>query len=252
MAKIMVLGSSAEFPLPRTKSNKFADYLDIQNYQKSFALHCDPLCTSAKKGDKDRRTRSCLAIALKNKVILLDAGPDILYQLRKYQLKADLVFVSHAHPDAAYGLRYLKNFHPPPQIFSEKLGNIKPGRVLRIFGIKILPFRIPHSKIAPYTGLKIWLPKTVIYASDMAALTGLKKYFQDCDILFADGSILKRNLPGHLSITNQLKFYKRWRLPRVIFTHLGHKTLSHENLQEFIKSRYQNAEVAYDGMVILA
>jgi phosphoribosyl 1,2-cyclic phosphodiesterase len=68
--------------------------------------------------------------------------------------------------------------------------------------------------------------------------------------LFADGSILRRNLGGHLSITNQLKIYKKWRLKRVIFTHIGHNTLPHEDLVKYVKGQYKNADVAYDGLAI--
>jgi len=248
MAKIIVLGSSAEFPLPRTRTNRFKDYLDIVGYQRKFKLHDDRLCNSAKKGGKDRRTRSCLALVMTGgKTILFDAGPDIKYQLKKYRLKPDAVFISHSHPDADYGLRYLKGV----RVFSEKVGNIKHDKPIKVFGVKILPFRVVHSKIAPYTGYRVWIGgRGFVYLTDMASTTGISKYVKGCDILFADGSILKRNLGGHLSMTNQLKIYKRWRLKRVVFTHIGHDTLPYGDLVKYIKGRYKNADVAYDGMVI--
>jgi ribonuclease BN (tRNA processing enzyme) len=265
MAKIIVLGSSAEFPLPRTKTNKFEDYLDIVSYQRGFELHDDPLCSSAKKGGKDKRTRSSLVLVVDGKVILFDAGPDIKYQLKKYHLKPTAVFVTHEHPDANYGLRYLKNV----TIFSEKEGNVVLNRPIKILGTEILPFRVIHSRVAPYTGclIKIKNPrrgptgrtlrgrqkskiKKIAYLTDMSSARNIRKYVEDCDILFADGSILKRNLGGHLSITNQLKIYKKWRLKRVIFTHIGHDTLPHKDLVKYVKGRYKNADVAYDGMVI--
>lgn len=270
MAKIIVLGSSAEFPLPRTKSNKFEDYLDIEKYRFSFDLHDDPVCQSAKKGGKNRRTRACLALILEGKVILFDAGPDIRCQLKRYGLRPDVVFVTHAHPDADYGLRYLKNINPVRdgsevhqasyygvKVYSEKLGNIRPNSSIEIFGVRIFAFRATHSRIAPFLGYKVFLPaknspvfKNFVYLTDMASLSGIAKLVKDCDILFADGSILKRNLSGHLAILEQLKFYKRWQLKRVIFTHIGHRTLPHEELSKFLKARYKKAEVAYDGMTI--
>lgn len=252
MVKIVVLGSSAEFPLPRTKTNKFEDYLDISGYQRKFKLHDDPLCNSAKKGGRDRRTRSSLALVIGGKVILFDAGPDIRYQLKKYHLKPTTVFISHSHPDADYGLRYLKS----TPIFSEKLGNIVPNRPIKLLEVEVLPFRVIHSKIAPYLGYRVQLEtrncklKTFAYITDMASLKNIGRYLKSCDILFADGSILKRNLGGHLSITNQLKTYKKWRLKKVIFTHIGHNTLPHKDLVKYVRGRYKNADVAYDGMVV--
>ena len=43
-----IIGSSALFPLPRTKTNVFADYLDIENYEKHFTLHDDRFAIAPK------------------------------------------------------------------------------------------------------------------------------------------------------------------------------------------------------------
>ncbi len=251
MNKIVILGSSAAFPLPRTKTNQFKDYLDIAGYQRNFKLHDDPLCNSAKSGGKDKRTRACIALIYGKSVILFDAGPDIRHQLRQHRLKPDAVFISHAHPDADYGLRFL----PGARVFSEKSGNIQPGKKIEIFGVKVTPFRVPHSHIVPYVGYRVSLKtaagtKTFVYMTDLASLEGVGRYARNSDILFADGSILKRNLPGHLSITNQLAIYKKWRLKRVIFTHIGHDTLPHGQLLKYARSIYPKTNIAHDGMVI--
>jgi len=247
MAKIIILGSSAEFPFPRTKTNKFKDYLDIIGYQKKFELHDDSHCNSAKKPGKDRRTRSCLALVTKQGTILFDAGPDIRYQLKKYHVKPDVVFVTHEHIDANWGLKYLKS----AKVFSQKIGNIKHGKVLELYGVKILPFKARHSATAPATGYRVTVgSKSFVYLTDMSSVVGIKKYISDVDIFFADGSILDINLRGHLSIFNQLKFYKKWGLKKVFFTHIGHRTPPYKNLVKLIKGRYKHTGVAYDGMVI--
>jgi len=249
MTKITVLGSSAIFPFPRTQTNLFEDYLDIEHYQKNIPLHNDPLCSAAKKGRRDRRTRSCLAIQHAGRLILLDAGPDILYQLKRARLpKPDAICITHAHPDANYGLKYLDNV----PVYSETSRTLRAGRSFSLFGLTITPFRVRHALNTPTVGFLLHLPrnKKIIYATDMASLNGLKKYFQQADTALVDGSILKRSFGGHLSIINQLKTYKRWGLKRVLFTHIGHATLPHKELQKFVKSKYKNTDVAYDGMVI--
>lgn len=248
MAKIIVLGSSAIFPLPRTVSNAFEDYLEITRYARVFELHHDALCMSAKKGGKDKRMRSCMALRLKSgETILFDAGPDIRYQLKREGVHPDAVFITHAHSDADYGLRYLKRV----PIFSEKLGTITPGRAVRIGNAHILPFRVVHAANVPCVGYQIKVGGAcMVYVSDMASVRGIKRYVRKSNIYFADGSILKRNLPGHLSIVNQLRHYKKWRLKRVIFTHIGHSTIPHADLVKYIQRRYRHAEVAYDGMKI--
>lgn len=266
MAKIIILGSSASNPLPRTETNRWKDYLDIRNYMRKFSakggsaaggkLHDDELCKSAQNGGKDRRTRACLAIVNRGKVILFDAGPDIKEQLRREKIKLSsvkAVFITHNHPDASFGLRHLPK---TVKIFSEKEGTIKHNKVMDVFGLKILPFRVVHSKLAPYAGYKIELRskklevRSFVYISDLSSTRGLKKYVQDADILFADGSILKRDLKLHLSMLKQLRIYKQWKLKRVIFTHIGHATMKHNDLVKFLRGRYKNTDVAYDGMVV--
>lgn len=248
MVKLIILGSSAIFPLPRAQTKLFEDYLDIESYQKNLPLHDDRLCNAAKKGGKDRRTRACLAIQHKNKLILLDCGPDIKYQLKREGLpQPDAICTTHAHPDANYGLKYFAN----AQIYSETAGTMKAGRSFNLFSIKILPFRVRHASNTPTVGFLISLPtKKILYATDMASLSGLKKYFQSADLVFCDGSILQRSFGGHLAIVNQLKTYKKWKLKRVFFTHIGHATLPHNELRNFVKNKYKNADVAYDGMRI--
>lgn len=251
MPRIIVLGSSAVFPLPRTVSNKFEDYLDIEKYQHNFELHKDKLCIAAKRGGKDLRTRASLALVLPQGTILFDAGPDVQYQLRKFKIKPQAVFISHNHIDACFGLQFLQNV----KIYSEKLGTIKPGRVVEIFGTQITPFRVIHSYTASCLGYRVVVKCrrkifSFVYISDIASVRGVKKFAQTADVCFADGSILQRDLGGHLSIVNQLKFYKQWDLKKVYFTHIGHATKPHEELRAFVKGRFKNADVAYDGLVL--
>ncbi|MBI2038097.1 MAG: MBL fold metallo-hydrolase [Candidatus Magasanikbacteria bacterium] len=249
MTKLTVLGSSSIFPFPRTQSNLFEDYLDIEHYQKNFPLHDDSLCNEAKKGEKNRRTRSCLAIQHNGYLILLDSGPDILYQLRRAKLpKPDAIFITHNHPDANYGVKYLAN----ALLYSESAKTMRAGHPVNLFGIKILPFRVHHARNTPTVGFLVRFPngKKIIYATDMSSLGGLKKYFQQANMALVDGSILKRSFGGHLAIISQLKTYKKWRIKSVLFTHIGHSTLPYKELRVFVKNKYKNTDVAYDGMTI--
>lgn len=247
MTKFIILGSSALFPLPRTKSNRFDNYADAANYQKEFPLHDDPLCEAAKAGGKDRRTRACLAVQHLGKFILFDSGPDILFQLNRAGLpKPDAICITHAHVDANSGL---KNFSGV-QVYSEISGTIRADQSFDIFGLTVFPFRVKHAQNTPTVGYRIQLPnnRSIIYATDFFSLRGLKSQFQMADAAFVDGSILHRSLNGHLSIVSQLKTYKRWGVHRVFFTHIGHATLPHEQLQKFVQKKYQEAGVAFDGM----
>lgn len=247
MVKFLTLGTSSTFPFPRTVTNQMEDYRDIGSYDKKFELHNDIVCNLAKKGGKERRTRSCMAILTADGTILIDAGPDILFQLKKHTISPDAVFITHDHSDANFGVKYLKN----AEILAESLGNIKPGKEIKIFGIKIIPFRVQHALNVKTFGFKILTGnKKIAYISDIANLKGVKKWIFDTDIIFADGSNLSQNLPTHMSIISQLKSYKRWGIKKIFFTHIGHKTLPHPALVKYVKSIYKNSDIAYDGMQI--
>lgn len=251
--KLIVLGSSAAFPLPRTETDKFEDYLDIVHYRKNYKLHDDELCKSARRGGKDRRTRASLALVYKRKkAIVFDVGPDIKYHLRKYKIEPTSYFITHKHDDHVYGIRYLdkKDF-----VYGEQVGTvrIKPGMEIKINGLKIIPFRVKHSKTAPYMGYRIETQKPrkkIVYMTDLMSLGGIEKYVKDADIVFSDGSILKRSINTHMSIVKQLSIFKKWKVKKVYFTHIGHATLPYEKLVDFVKIKYQNADIAFDGMTI--
>jgi phosphoribosyl 1,2-cyclic phosphate phosphodiesterase len=248
MIKLIVLGSGPIFPYPRTVTNRFGDYLDIKNYEKKFKLHDDLICNLAKKGEKERRTRSSLAIITKQGTVLIDAGPDILYQLERSKVKPDAVFITHDHSDAAYGIKFLTGI----KIYRESAGSMKPGVPIEIFGIKITPFRVKHATNVKTCGFRIAVgKKKIAYMSDVANFEGIKKWVSDCDLIFADGSVLDRNMPSHLSIVDQLKIFKKWKVKKVIFTHIGHKTLPHKDLIKYVRSIYQNSDVAFDGLQLI-
>ncbi|MFA6547554.1 MAG: MBL fold metallo-hydrolase [Candidatus Magasanikbacteria bacterium] len=249
--KIIVLGSSASSPFPRTQTNRFGDYLDIENYQKKFPLHDDPLCLAAQHNTKDCRTRSSVAIVTPDQTILLEAGPDVRYQLNKFKIHPDAVFITHNHFDANYGLKYLSGV----KVYSEIEGNVKPGKAINFGQIAITPFRVLHATNTTCVGYAIdWLsagePKRFVYMTDLGSLQGVERYIKNCDILFADGSTLTQSMPSHLSIIKQLDFYRSWKIKKVFFTHIGHSTMPYADLRKFLKNKYENADVTYDGMSI--
>lgn len=246
MNKIIVLGSSAATPFPRTRSDRFEDYKNF-DYIGKFDLHNDPICASAKKGGKDRRTRACLALIWEERTILFNAGPDIVFQLKKFNLKPDAVFINHAHSDAAAGLKYLD---PEVKVFSED-GALRPGKMVNVLGVGVMPFRVQHSEKVKTIGFRVKMRGfEFAYMSDISSLAGARQHISDCDLVFSDGSMLAKSGAGHLAIDKQLAIFKRWQVKKIIFTHIGHATLPHDDLVKYVKDRYFNADVAYDGMII--
>lgn len=251
MPEIIILGSSSAKPFPRTEKNKWADYKDIGSYFRHFRVHDCEICQSAKKGGKDRRTRSAFAIETREGDILFDAGPDIFYQIKKYKIKPVSAFISHEHTDANEHAEDLKKIGV--KIYSEKEKNIKPGQKISMsrLNLDITPFRVRHAKNVKTVGYQIdFGGKKVAVATDTSSPAGLKKYFTGSDVVFADGSGLAHVFPSHMTIKRQLSIYKKWKLKKVYFTHIGHDTLPHAKLSKFVKNFYPNADIAYDGMKI--
>ena len=69
-------------------------------------------CVDARRGGKSRRTRSAVLVMDGKTAILIDAGPDILGQLKRERIRRfDAVLLTHGHSDATGGLRDLDHQH---------------------------------------------------------------------------------------------------------------------------------------------
>jgi len=69
----------------------------------SFHCSCE-VCTAARHNPKHRRTRASIAL-IGNEVVLVDAGPDLEFQLEREAIRRiDRVFITHWHFDHVNGL----------------------------------------------------------------------------------------------------------------------------------------------------
>ena len=247
--KIKFLGTSAGWPLPR------------------LGCQCE-ICSS--KDPKDRRTRTQILI---NDSILLDAGPDSYTHLIKedtHKIKA--ILVSHAHPDHIFGFLDLSHIYTPNKeiklyvtqpvlngirrIFNIPLKPIKPivvkpNQVFTIKNIKIEYFPVIHGKTLAF-GIKVKDNKILAYIPDFnRILPSSQKIIRGCHTLVIDGSSLNRlgQTPSHISIKDGIIIAKKLRPKSTYFVHIGHKTGTHQFLENYLK---QNAgpkfHIAYDDL----
>jgi len=250
--RILFLGTSAGWPLPR--------------------LGCDcQICQS--KNSKDKRLRPAVLI---NDSILIDAPPDIYHQLVNLKVdttKINALLITHAHPDHIHGfydlthlynrqikepkliaplevINGLRRFHPLPlKPFKPEI--VRPRAAIEHEKIKISYFPVEHSRIPCY-GIKMKADKIFVYLPDLVRLPKPeRKQVRDVRLLVLDGSSLSKKGQTiiHQSIEQGIKLAKELKPKLCYFTHIGHITGTHKQLEAFVqKEGGRNFHIAYDGL----
>lgn len=197
-------------------------------------------CASLNK--KDTRLRSSILI---DEDILIDAGPDILKQLKVTQIKnLRAVLITHDHQDHIGGLQNLLRVSRDLQIIK-----LKAGQHFKLNNIDFYAFKVRHSKSISTVGLEIG---EVLYVPDFADLDWVTKYLKETTVAILDGSVISRSFGGHLSINEIIAGTKQLtNLKKIYFTHNGHTKKTHTEMTKLVQtlgdSRYQ---IACDGLEI--
>jgi ribonuclease BN (tRNA processing enzyme) len=107
---------------------------------------------------------------------------------------------------------------------------------------------VPHSENSRTVAFRFTSPTggTLVYVPDMAA-EPTSKLARGADVVMLDGSARDKRQGGHMPMAESVELLKRLKAGRVIYTHIGHRTGTHAELEAFLAGR---AEVAYDGMVV--
>ncbi|MGH9367560.1 MAG: MBL fold metallo-hydrolase [Thermoanaerobaculia bacterium] len=170
--------------------------------------------------------------------LLCDFGQNRKGMLSK--IGPDAIFVSHAHPDHAWGLEegtdlpvYASEVthEITRDLPIERRVTLEPGRAVRVGPLGLTAFPVVHSVRCPCIAVRITAPEgSVVYSGDViafedpeAALSGASLYVGDGSTL--KGSLVRRHasgvLIGHTTVSAQLGWLARYRVPRAIFSHFG-------------------------------
>lgn len=209
-------------------------------------------------------------IEYKGKRVAIDCGLDWLGAIEK--LKPDAIVITHPHPDHAWGLKDGAPcpVYATPGMWRHMKFPIKK-RIIRlrapkvIYGIRFEAFPVIHSIKVPAVGYRITAGSARIFCvHDIISIRTPKAALSGTQLYIGDGATLKRpiirrkgkKLFGHTTISAQLGWCQKYKVPRAIFTHCGsqivegdERTLSAQ-VRTMGKERGVKTTIAYDGLTV--
>lgn len=239
------------------------------------------VCRDARKPDsKSRRTRSAAIIETGDKKILIDAGPDILMQLKRVRVSTiDAVLLTHAHADAAGGIydvdELLAKQKYPATLFAETgtlrridgefqddhwlaIKQIQSGRAFRIGSITITPFRVHHSMTPGFPTLGFCIGQNFVYASDVSCIPkSSERYVRAVKHMALDGCMwFGKQIRSHLTVDRAMEIAERLGVHHLYLTQISHTYPPYREAIQAIqafqrKEKFQTEVVlAYDGLSV--
>ncbi|MBX7146016.1 MAG: MBL fold metallo-hydrolase [Alphaproteobacteria bacterium] len=224
---------------------------------------------------KNRRRRVSLLVEIKNKVILIDASPDLRSQLLDANVKKlDAILFTHAHADHCHGIDDIR-FMPRPlkdQPFNcygdqETIEELKikfnyifnqthkgswnlykpflnPHIVTESFyidDIEVIPFEQNHGPNTKTLGYRIG---NMAYSTDVVKIPEQSfQYLHNLDLWIVD-CLLWEAHQTHAHVDLALEWIKRVKPKHAVLTHLG-TLMDYDELKSYCPP---NVEPAYDGL----
>lgn len=235
-------------------------------------IACDcAICTS--NDTRDKRLRASILIEHKNKVIVIDSGPDFRYQMLRAKVKhLDAIVFTHEHKDHVAGMDDIRAFNHKQQSeidiyahervqdalkreFSYIFSHIKyPGvplvhlheisnRPFNIGEIELLPIEVMHFKL-PVFGFRI---NDFTYITDAKTVSEEEKSKIKGTKVMVINALQKEKHISHFTLDEAVIFAKEIGAEKTYFTHLSHKMDKHDIVS---KELPEGIEIAYDGLVL--
>ncbi|MFH1620889.1 MAG: MBL fold metallo-hydrolase [Patescibacteria group bacterium] len=240
-------------------------------------------CREARSGGRSARLRSAALLRIGSKNILLDAGPDILKQIKRERIKKiDAALLTHGHSDAAHGIAKLDGWlerhslSPVPiwtdnptrerlkkrfkQLNNLKFKELQAGKTISIGKARIRPFSVLHGLSGDFPAYGFVYKKTLAYASDVSKIPAASgRFLKGVKIFVLDGAMyLNKRMYSHLAADQSIDLAAKLKISRLILTQIGHSYPPHSVAQKHIRkylaqrktSKPVQVTLAYDGMRI--
>jgi ribonuclease BN (tRNA processing enzyme) len=193
------------------------------------------------------------------------------------EIRPDAIFISHAHPDHAWGL---EEGTPAPVHASaitheltakmpiETRVTFEPGRAVSAGPFRLTAMPVVHSVRCPGIGVRLEVEgRTLVYSGDLVSFDDPDRALANADVYVGDGSTLTGSLVrrhpsgmllGHTTVRAQLGWLAKRGITRAVFSHFGKEAIAmgdealREGLAKLVSERLPGAEVtaARDGLTL--
>jgi len=224
------------------------------------------------------RSQAAYLVQAGGATVLLDCGATTLAALKRAGCRSesiDTIFLSHLHGDHFAGLpfffleyvyqeprrRPLRIAGPPgtearvADLFramyrdsaAEELPyplefvELQPGAPADVCGVRVEPFRVPHTENDVSLGLRLEIGgRKLLYSGDTGWTEELVRRSEGTDLFICECSFYETRLGFHLDYPRLAENRGRFGTRRLILTHLGREVLA--------RSAELEMELARDGM----
>lgn len=230
------------------------------------------------RGNIEARNRrharhSSLLVEYEDHRVMIDCGED--WRGRWEGLDPEAIFITHAHPDHAWGLKdgALAPVYATSQSWDEmssydiaRKEELIPRKPVRIGGIEFTGYPVDHSIRAPAVGYRVRAGDALFfYVPDVVFIPDEEQALESIDLYVGDGASLNRSLVrktgealvGHTPIRTQLTWCERNQVSRALFTHCGSQIVRGDErslrprLQKMGREKRVEARIAHDGMEVI-
>ncbi|MCX8111970.1 MAG: MBL fold metallo-hydrolase [Bacteroidia bacterium] len=230
-------------------------------------------CEVCRSSDpRDKRLRTSLALSIRDKIWVIDTGPDFRYQAFRARLPTvDAILFTHAHKDHTAGLddvrpfNYLQNkripiygdaqtlqqikmefayaFDGPPYPGIPQLTpwEIEPYVPFSLHGTEVIPFSVMHYKL-PVLGFRI---EKLVYITDASFIPEASwEYLYEAEVLILN-ALRKEPHLSHFHLEAAIEVVRKARPKRAYFVHISHLMGRHAEVEALLPPPIH---LAYDGL----